>query len=86
LDLFRTTRGRGQLGHPRRVSLGAFMSKRTREEEGLALALASPECFPSSAALIFRCCCPLEATPFRRADAEPKEHRACRDWLERASN
>jgi hypothetical protein len=28
------------------------MSKRTREEEGLALALASPECFPSSAALI----------------------------------
>ena len=30
------------------------MSKRTLEEEGLALALASPECFPSSAALIFR--------------------------------
>jgi len=29
------------------------MSKRTREEEGLALALASPECFPSSAALLF---------------------------------
>ena len=34
------------------------MSKRTREEEGLALVLASPECFPSSAALIFcRCVC-----------------------------
>jgi len=27
------------------------MSKRTREEKVLALALASPECFPSSAAL-----------------------------------
>jgi hypothetical protein len=28
------------------------MSKRTREEEGLALALASPECSQSSAALM----------------------------------
>ena len=38
------------------------MSKRTREEEGLALALASPECFPSSAALIF-CRCVFRKPP-----------------------
>lgn len=62
------------------------MSKRTREEEGLALALASPECFPSSAALNFFRWCLREPPRFRRADAKPKEHRACRDWLKRASN
>ena len=61
------------------------MSKRTREEEGLALALASPECFPSSAALI-SVVLPVGSHPFRRADAKRKQHRACRDWLERASN
>lgn len=45
------------------------MSKRTREEEGLALALASPECSQSSAALMSFVFAFRKPPRFRRADA-----------------